>query len=52
MITEEQINEKAKQESIAKVTDYAPYSYKAGFADGAKWILELWKTHTSNFTER
>ena len=41
MITEEQIQEQAKQESIRKVTDYAPYSYKAGYIDACHWILKL-----------
>lgn len=40
MITDEQINEQAKMESIAKVTQYAPHSYKAGYIDACHWILK------------
>lgn len=40
MITEEQIQEQAKQESIRKVTDYSPTSYRAGFVDACHWILK------------
>ena len=39
-ITTQQIEEKANQESVRKVADYAPHSYQAGFIDGAKWIIE------------
>lgn len=43
MITQQQIEEQAKAESIRKVADYAPNSYKAGFIDGANWIIEKLK---------
>lgn len=45
-ITKEQIEEQAKAESIRKVADYAPGSYKAGFVDGAVWLLNLLKQQT------
>lgn len=41
MLTEQQVIEQAKRESIAKVTQYAPHSYKAGFVDGAMWVLAM-----------
>ncbi len=40
MITEEQIQEQAKAESIRKVTDYSPTSYRAGYIDACHWILK------------
>jgi hypothetical protein len=40
MITQQQIEEQAKAKSIRKVADYAPNSYKAGFIDGANWIIK------------
>lgn len=40
MITQQDIEEQAKSESIRKVADYAPNSYKAGFIDGANWIIK------------
>lgn len=40
-ITEEQINEQAVKVSMEYVTKYAPSSYKAGFVDGAKWVLSI-----------
>lgn len=42
MITDEQIEEKAKDESVRNVDSYAPTSFKAGFIKGAKWIKELY----------
>lgn len=39
MITQKDIEEQAQSESIRKVADYAPNSYKAGFIDGANWII-------------
>ena len=35
----EQIEEQANKASTRKVADFAPYSYKAGFIDGAIWML-------------
>lgn len=43
MITEEQITAKAHEEAQQNITDYAPYSFQAGFIQGAKWILKLLK---------
>lgn len=39
MITQKDIEEQAQSESIRKVADYAPNSYKAGFIDGANWMI-------------
>ena len=36
----DRIDETAKQEATRLVTQYAPSSYKAGFADGARWALK------------
>ena len=33
-------DEVAKQEATRLVTQYAPSSYKASFADGARWALK------------
>ena len=41
MITDEQIEEKAKEESVRNVDSYAPTSFKAGFIKGAKWIRNI-----------
>jgi hypothetical protein len=46
MITEDQITAKAKEEAQRNITDYAPHSYKAGFIDGAKWILKQLQQQT------
>lgn len=41
MITDDQITAKAHDEARRNITDYAPYSFQAGFILGAKWILKL-----------